>query len=1339
MTKAEPNSCCCGECASAINLGFETVFDRVGRCVFRCPLLLLLVTIVFYGVCCIFVNEIESADDIKELILGDNSLVIRIGEWRDKFLSTSNWGRCVTGALTTSQIPDPTFAPTCVDDPGGHSADLAVDGSIGSMTILGIDRNIENVLTAEYLLAYKSILERFLKDWNTTCDEEFEGKVFGYKDVAVFEQFDESFEAVAEFPIRNSGILRCFKEGWWASYENPANVVDMKPRLSFDFEFSKKDSLWDIYNNGTSSEGKLDKLTTALHTCWIYTVDYPQPFSFTLGGSEYPEYTAEDMPRVGDWVMANVGTNDWRAGVIHSIEGDDFIVMEAIDQDEKLCSCTVAQLRRKVSKAIGVQSIFPIAVHDQFAKRVQRRHYDFCDTTGDLNGTYDCTNDDHFDWILERSEVCHRKIIGDMTEAIRRANNEEDILIDILIFTPFDEENILDYISDTSEIMVVICLCIMIVFIAAIALNPCNPMWRKALVGTVGVLLVYYSTMAGMGLCRMVFHSDFTPATLQALPFMGLGLGVDDMLVLLWTYKYQPSKQQINDEICRAVREAGLSITLTSMTNFLSFVVGAQMPLKELSYFSVTAACVMFTNYIGIVFAFSSLLVLHNSCSLTRRYTRSNSIMAKISNKVLYFDDDDEAAKETLGFTKVKEVSQKALRPIPSIVILIISLAILFVALFLSPSPEWGLRLNDLIPDDHPMKSFWVYQEEYFNTMPATFGFGFLTENGQPEVHWENYYKLRYRDIVSFNSELSNVSTVHFTLTWLMVFENWVTTNPGNAGISYGSDIPDEDRTSVTLLQYVNSTNYSCPSSQIASCTACLSDSDCDLLSRYSNCYDLLQAFIVGGRSAEFCGSLSIIECPEYRYGGGACQSESTANYRYIGRAGVCDTPPTLSDDVQTTDEGPYYTAKNESLDKEGCMEWCDLDDTCIGFVYWMWPVVEDLQRTFQPRGCRLFNNASDDCTNVNSSITTSEGAMSFYKSQLSTDCTQKTDWMEDEQYQDNCFMDLLREWATETDAKDYWAKELIWSSGNSKPGPFDYLVGAESGHLISTGAMGDPFTGPEAVDDIEDSRAVAENYDVIGAYVTGISYEYYDQLFEVRAYLFLSLYYVTIAVFCCSLLFILHPIAAFLMLISLVVTLVELWGFLRWAEIKVNGVLALNMVIACGVSVEFSAHINRRFMLAKGTPRERLGTSLGVLFIPVALGAATSIIAVSFMAWSDNPYTRIYYFRLFSTMIALGWWNGTFFQSVLILAVAKCLEGTVLEMATINRGAQNGARKSTSPTDPGERLEMADGLKMKNENAVTSDASPPPAGSAKGETSVEGEPSVKGGTSVEGKRPAEL
>merc|ERR1719447_714721 len=139
----------------------------------------------------------------------------------------------------------------------------------------------------------------------------------------------------------------------------------------------------------------------------------------------------------------------------------------------------------------------------------------------------------------------------------------------------------------------------MVIFIGFVAANPCNTLQSKAIVGVLGVVLVYFSTMAGMGLCRLLFQFDFTPASMQALPFMGLGLGVDDMLVLLWSYNYQRKSEQVNSEICRAVKEAGLSITLTSITNFVSFFIGSTMPLKELSYFSWTATCIIFTNYVG--------------------------------------------------------------------------------------------------------------------------------------------------------------------------------------------------------------------------------------------------------------------------------------------------------------------------------------------------------------------------------------------------------------------------------------------------------------------------------------------------------------------------------------------------------------------------------------------------------------------------------------------------------------------------------------------------------------------------------------------------------------------
>jgi hypothetical protein len=745
MSSAEQNNNSCVRFSSGVNIKFENCFDKVGTCLFRCPVPILLITLIFNAVCCIFISQIDTAEDILELLLGEDSIVLKVTDWRDKHISSSNWGRCLTYAPTTS----PTSP--CIDDPNGYVAgqdtscsilkngygcefdlsdlvgfpvtvkqlchvtceyecgasvrrrrevefsrrldcsfnsweDSTYKGSSGSLVILAVDHDAEDVLKPQYLLSYLEILKRFLIDWNTTCDA-YPNLEFGFKDVAIWDLmiYDESYMAVADFPLDNTGILRCFREGNWAYFNNTGKkVLEDIPMLADEFNILKP-SLKDIYNSGLSSSEQEELVKAAIHRCWLY---YPVkaaafPYTSVLGGAEFREFTSDDMPQVGDHVLAYVGVNDYSSGIIGNIDGSEYDVLDAPSGTEPLIAdhvFNIDELLHRVSKAVGIQTIFDVTIFEEFAKRVQRHHYQYCET---LNGTYDCSNDSHWDEILDSAEVCHRKIIDDLADAIRAANDAEDLLIDVSIFTPFDEANVLEHAATTNEGMLLICLCIMIVFIAIIAANPCNPRQSKALVGSIGVVLMYFSTMAGIGLCKIIFQAEFTPSTLQALPFMGLGLGVDDMLVLLWTYRYEASKLQIGGEISRSIREAGLSITLTSVTNFVAFVIGAHMPLKELSYFSQTAACVMFTNYITILFGFSTILIIHNALSVARR----DSIIEKIGPQTLIFDDEG-AAKENLGYKTVKEFSEKALGVLPSLCILIISISIFGVALLFSPNPE---------------------------------------------------------------------------------------------------------------------------------------------------------------------------------------------------------------------------------------------------------------------------------------------------------------------------------------------------------------------------------------------------------------------------------------------------------------------------------------------------------------------------------------------------------------------------------------------------------------------------------------------------------------------------
>ena len=197
------------------------------------------------------------------------------------------------------------------------------------------------------------------------------------------------------------------------------------------------------------------------------------------------------------------------------------------------------------------------------------------------------------DWMVER---------GSAWEASFLAAVEAQLLPNIVVnrFTSLTleqelEENtnsVIPYFSLNIGIMIVFCIvtCMMTDWVKS-----------KPLLGLLGVSSAILASISAFG-CVMYCGMDFIGINLAA-PFLMLGIGIDDTFVLLAAWRRTSVHDSVPTRLGNCYREAGVSITITSVTDMLSFWVGIITPFPCVRIFCVyTGACVIFTYVWHITF-----------------------------------------------------------------------------------------------------------------------------------------------------------------------------------------------------------------------------------------------------------------------------------------------------------------------------------------------------------------------------------------------------------------------------------------------------------------------------------------------------------------------------------------------------------------------------------------------------------------------------------------------------------------------------------------------------------------------------------------------------------------
>ncbi len=175
-------------------------------------------------------------------------------------------------------------------------------------------------------------------------------------------------------------------------------------------------------------------------------------------------------------------------------------------------------------------------------------------------------------------------------------------------------DNFLAQFQDANPALIVVSYLLMVVYAALSLFSFGQPLYSRVGLGLVGICIVALAVCSAFGLAGFLGVA-FNPTSTQVLPFLALGLGVDDMFVLAHHFKASEARQDFSgsfvyeQEVVRdCVGKAGPSITLTSVVNFFVFFVGSLTPIPAVTAFCLQSCCAVLMNYVLLLGIFPAVM-----------------------------------------------------------------------------------------------------------------------------------------------------------------------------------------------------------------------------------------------------------------------------------------------------------------------------------------------------------------------------------------------------------------------------------------------------------------------------------------------------------------------------------------------------------------------------------------------------------------------------------------------------------------------------------------------------------------------------------------------------------
>ncbi|XP_047736660.1 patched domain-containing protein 3 [Hyalella azteca] len=159
--------------------------------------------------------------------------------------------------------------------------------------------------------------------------------------------------------------------------------------------------------------------------------------------------------------------------------------------------------------------------------------------------------------------------------------------------------SVLPYFLGTFFVMVTFCL-------ATVSMGDC--VRSKTLLGLAGIISAALATSTAFGV--LIYYGVTFIGINLAAPFLMLGIGIDDTFVMLAAWQRARFQDTVRERLSSAYADAAVSITITSLTNMISFYVGTLTPFASVQIFCMYTGLSVFLTYIWHITLFGACLAL---------------------------------------------------------------------------------------------------------------------------------------------------------------------------------------------------------------------------------------------------------------------------------------------------------------------------------------------------------------------------------------------------------------------------------------------------------------------------------------------------------------------------------------------------------------------------------------------------------------------------------------------------------------------------------------------------------------------------------------------------------